>query len=96
MKGIYRQLQRFIAVGQSASLATNLNNSTSYSLGVKVSPGKYIQGTNEEIEGLCPPGALWCRPCAGRDDGWSENDVRFERKSKGNHVNDWSGIVVLL
>ena len=27
-------------------------------------PGKHIQGTNEEIEGLCPPGALWYQPCS--------------------------------
>ena len=47
-------------MGQSASLATNLdgpNNRTPTIWGSKCPLGSIFRWTNEEIEGLCPPGA---------------------------------------
>ena len=64
---LYYSSRELLPRDNRGPLATNLggpNNSTPihyfYCGGSKCPLGSIFKGTNEEIEGLCPPGALWC------------------------------------
>ena len=58
---VLRASSRDLLLGDNQPLATNLdgpNNRTPTIWGSKCPLGSIFRGTNEEIEGLCPPGAL--------------------------------------
>ena len=44
---------------------------------------KSIQGTNEELEGLCPLGAFWRQPCIGVGGYLSKHVVLVTREGVG-------------
>ena len=60
---IHSTAPEIIAGGQSAPYMVPITGCLYTIWGSKCPPGSIFRGTNQEIEGLCPPGTLWCKPC---------------------------------